>query len=213
INTSFLRGKTIKSVCWNHKSEVLYAGGFDGLYSIDMTGKTRESKTLLNEKNVNTVWIPADTEGTIWAGCDDGLYVFSDAEKTWRKQDLTFDSLKINTVCGSSDAMVIFLATGKGLFSSYDGGEHYFLTDKTLSNDSCMDIFMREPYVVSLFSNGSVYWKKINELKWNRLIAVDYPAWSIFLDADGLLYLGSNGYGLARISLIDQQVTQDIPGI
>lgn len=114
----FFPGKRVTNIFPGQKG--LYASNYNHGFFKGMpgTGIWNTMDNALSDKTVRAVLETPD--GTLFVGCESGLYKSSDSGKSWK---LIFAESQINSLAVSGNVLVAGI-TG-GLMRSTDGGEHW----------------------------------------------------------------------------------------
>nr|HPQ42205.1 hypothetical protein [bacterium] len=204
--TRFLNGKTIKTLYLENDGVTLLAGGFDGLYQVNIRTGHEAPYTGLDGINVNCIW-KCPVSGLLMAGAEDALFRLNSGQSAWERVSLPVSVARINRIAGTSDGSQIYLATSSGVMASYDGGCRFTRATGNLGNAACLDIRVREFQdsdaceIMALLGDHSVFARKCSAFEWEKRVTLPFDAWSLFAPANSpALCIGTPANGIVILS-------------
>lgn len=214
----------VRSLCIDTDG-LLWIGHESGLTSYDgKTFFTYDDKNGLPDKRVNAVY--RDTQGKLWVGTWLGLAVQENGQwKVWKKEDGLLDDM-VNVIFEDTDHGMWFgsyVAPAGGLSYYKDGKWQYFSTANGLPHNNISALMQAKDgsiwVGVGLFDRGAAIqlvkaeegWRILKVLSKSDGLAGE-KARSIYEDADGALWIGSEYDGIVRFSNGTSKIFTDQDG-
>ena len=165
---------------------IIFAGGF-----MDVNKSTDDGLSWVPTNLNRGIWSLAVKDTNIFAGCDDGIYIYSNFGNNWTECTINFLTTYPNvTALGISSSGDIIAYSTEGFFKSTDNGVSWNLLNNDITDNFFTTIIAHGS---NLFAGGEgVYRSTDDGINWTAKISGMLPIITSLAVRNSVLTAGSN---------------------